>query len=88
MADEEQAPAPGRSLELTAADDVGLDPELGPEREQRRIGDRELLVRGGREREPVVLREDRGARLKVEDQCACPRLGDMRHRERSRKLPR
>src|SRR5439155_23861220 len=51
---EQQAPPPGRALELPAADDVRLDPELRPEGDQSGVGDRELLVRGGREREPVV----------------------------------
>ena len=87
MADEQQRAAPDVAVLLAAADDVGLDPEGGPERVERRVGDAELLVRGRRQRERVVGGEDRRAGLEVEDERAGLRGRDVRHLQRLRELP-
>jgi hypothetical protein len=66
VADEDEAAAPGRSLLLTAPEDVGLEAEGGPEGNERRVGHGELLVRGRHERQPFVLGEERLAGLEVD----------------------
>ena len=67
---EHEVALPGRPALLPVAEHVGLDAEGRPERAQRRIRGRELLVRRGPERAVGVLREERTARGEVEDDGA------------------
>jgi hypothetical protein len=83
VADQDEAPAPDRSVLLAAAEHVGLEAERRAEGDQRRVGDRELLVRGGHEREVPVLREQRLAGHEVDRDGAGARLRDVRHGKRT-----
>jgi hypothetical protein len=86
--DEQQVPAPRAALLDAAAEHVGLDAELLAEVDECRVGDGELLVRGRRERERVVLGEDRLAGLEVERHGGGARLRDVRYGERPRQALR
>src|SRR4029077_18980254 len=49
--DEQEAAAPGGPVLYAAAEHVGLDLEVLAERDERGVGDRELLVRGWHKRQ-------------------------------------
>ena len=63
---QDEIPLPGRAERLPVAEDVRLDREAGPERRERRVGDGELLVRGGKERQRRVAGVHGGAGGEVE----------------------
>ena len=63
---EHEVALPGRCRPAGRAEDVGLDREGRAERGQRGVGDGELLVRRGQERQRRVARVDRRACVEVE----------------------
>ena len=69
---------------MTTPDHVGLDPEGAAQPDERRVADDELLVRRRRERERVVLGEERLACLQVEGNGRGSCSGDVGDGERLR----
>jgi hypothetical protein len=65
--------APHAVDEAAAAEHLGRVTEAGPKLEKRRHRDRQLLVRGGRERQVTVARVHRLARGEVDDDGAASR---------------
>src|SRR4029453_10078372 len=76
---QDESPSPGRPYQLALAEGVGLDPGVRAKDLERRVGDRQLLVRRGGEREAGVPLEDGGSRRQVEGDRAGPGGGDVRH---------
>src|SRR5207248_5744613 len=79
---QDERPAPGRPDELPLAENVRLDAVARAEDLERRVGDRQLLIRRGGEREAGVPFEDGGSRRQVEGDRAGPGGGDVRHGQR------
>jgi hypothetical protein len=82
--DEQEVSVPHAAGLGTAAEDVRLDARVPAERHQRRVRDRELLVRGRCQRQRVVLGEERLAGLEVDRYRPGARLRDVRHGESAR----
>jgi len=72
-----QGAGPLRSILLALAEHVGLDAERRPEPRERRVGQRQLLVRRRRQRPVAVLLEEDGAGREIEGDGRRPRGGDM-----------
>jgi len=72
---------PDGAVLLPSAEDVGLDLVAGAEAHEGGVGDDQLLVRGGRQREGPVVGEQGLSGLQVEGDRGRPGLGDVRHRE-------
>ena len=63
---QDQRATPSRADQLALTENVGLDLVIGPERDERRVGDCELLVRGGSQREGAVASKDDGTSRQIQ----------------------
>ena len=74
---------PDVAHERAAAHDLGVEPVARPELRERRVGHRQLLVRGRDERERGVARVDNGAGAEIDGERCRARRIDVRHVERT-----
>jgi len=84
---EEDVAAPDRALELALAEDVGLEPEARPEREQGCVRDGELLIRRRDEGQARMPGVHRLTRDEVDGEGSRTRLRHVGNRQRSRETP-